>query len=192
MTLIWGRITKPVRRTTTNYPDTVEQIIIGTEPYEGKNFNRKFAFNLHAQRTLDLRKQESPEVVKNDHVIYTFNPETEEVYFGIYDKTAFAEIEKVAEINKIEIGKTTMGFSSKELYGYLQKKFNFNDQEHNYFELIPVEIDAPVQLYSFVQTFPTTANQSVTIEVEITEEEAAADEVPTLTNAGEQANVSLY
>lgn len=191
MTLIWGRIAKPVRRTTTNYPDTVEQVIITTEPYEGKNFNRKFSFNLHAQRSLDLRKQESPEVVKNDHVIYTFNPETEEVYFGIYNKEAFAEIEKVAEINKIEIGKTTMGFASKELYGYLQKKFDFNDQVANYFELVPVSIDAPVQLYSFVQTYPTAFNQSVTVEVEVTEEDVT-EEVPTLTNAGESANVSVY
>jgi len=139
-----------------------------------------------------LRKQESPEVIKNDHVIYTFNAETEEVYFGIYDKEAFAEIEKVAEINKIEIGKTTMGFASKELYGYLQKKFNFNDQESNYFELVPVDIDAPVKLYSFVQTWPNASNQSVTVEVEVTEEEAADEAVPSLTNVGEEANVYLH
>jgi hypothetical protein len=189
MALIWGKIAKPVRRTTTNYPDTVEQVIITTEPYEGKGFNRKFSFNLHAQKFLDLRKQESPEVVKNDHVIYSYNEETGDVYFGIYDKEAFAEIEKVAEINKIEIGKTTMGFASKELYGYLQKKFDFNDQEANYFELVPVVLEAPVQLYSFVQTWPNSTNQSVTAIEEIEETD---EEVPALTNAGEEADVSLH
>lgn len=194
MALVWGKIAKPIRKATTEYPDTVEEIILTAEPYEGKGFNRKFSFNLHAQRELDLRKQLDPETVVNDQVIYSFDPESGAVYLGIYNKEAFAEIEKVATVTTYEIGKTTMGFATKELYLFLQKIFEFNDQSKTYFKLVPVEVEgSPIQLYTFERTFPEPTSSDETMTAEDVEEskEESFEEAPEVTPYGVNSDVSF-
>lgn len=199
MGLIWGKITVPtVNRTKTNvYPDTVEDMIIAIPAVKGKGFSRKFVFNNAAQEKLDLHKQVSPEVVLNDKAIYSFDAETKEVYIGIYNKDAFASIERIAgEIPTMQIGKTTMGFSSKELYTALEAKFGFEaNGTDTYFELQPVELEgAPVQMYKFVITSEVVPVEETETSEEPSEAPAITDdmeEAPEVENVGENAEITM-
>lgn len=154
--LIFGKTRKPQRITSNAYPDTSKNMIVSVPVVEGKGSNRRFLFNKAAQDTLDLNKQINPTTILNDRVIFAYNEEVNKLYIGLYNKEAFAEIEKVAgEIPTLQIGKTTMGFSSKDLYEGLERQFgdNWKSSEEQYFRLVDANLEnTPVTMYELMPT----------------------------------------
>jgi hypothetical protein len=194
MALVWGKIVTVKAKSTTEFPDNVDKIIVTVEPLdETKKLNRKFSFNVFAQRALDLRKQINPETVLNSNAIFSYDPDTNKVYLGIYNADAFAAIEKVVgEIPKMEIGKVTMGFSSKALHEGLKKTFTFDELKASYYELVPIEMEAPVQMYEFVAFDPSASTVEATDDIIEDTNEDATDETPELVAAGDQADVYVH
>jgi hypothetical protein len=197
--LVWGKIATPQVKVAkvVGFPNNTDRMLLTTEPVKVKGGNRKFSFNLAAQTTLELHKQVGFETF-NTNAVFASNPEAKEVYIGIYNAEAFAEIEKqVTKVPKMEIGKTTMGFSSKDLFVALQAFFGVSSTDTVYFELVPSEIESPVKMYKVVPYTPT-AEELATIEKEATTEvspetshEAAAPVNFTVTEPEQDASALL-
>jgi len=197
MGLIFGTITTtPKRVRTTEYPDTVDQLIVTMHPLGGLKSGRRFTFNAYAQDFLELHKNIDPETTLNDKLVLVSDALTGLLGFGIYNKEAFATIEAELgkEIPTREIGKSTMSFSDKPLYDALTKKYNLNTEEPNYFLMELADVaESPVNVWTLVPVKHTTEEVVSTEEeiVETTDEEVVDND--NLEEAiGESADIKMW
>lgn len=194
MALIWGKKSAPKRITSNKYPDTSGYLIVTVPPVATKGSNRRFLFNKTAQDVLQINTQSDPDTLINNEIVFSFDEEANRLYIGLYNKAAFAEVENaVGKIPTINIGKTTMGFSSKELYTGLQQQFgeHWDASKDQYFKLEVVDIEAPVVMYTFV---PTNEELEVSQEGIVAVEEvnnAVMMEAPKVNTIGANANISV-
>lgn len=201
--LVWGKTSKP-RTSSNQYPDTEKEMIVTVPKVGEKGTARKFIFNLHAQTELMLHTTTEPGKTLNDKAIFSYDPENQVVYVGIYDAEAFADIEKSmgAEVPTMNIGKTTMSFSSKDLHEALQEQYKeeFDVNADSYFKLVPVELEnAPITMYLLTPTSEKNKDEEETTEdaeTEVPETDKAENtdsvQAPTVTPVGSTEDVNVH